>query len=247
MRISNNILSIPVLILILISTLNTFHIMQKKGLITGLGTQAQAQISFVVLQIPSAISSPENISVKLGYDNVSIDLSWANVSGVDSYIIYYSDNISLLKQLNTSNLASGIYNVTGITDNNWTDSTAGSSNMRYYTVASVKGDNINFSTKFFGKFDIEVKAATMIPGEIEVNTISLPLIPINCSISDIIKTTSYFDMISYYNTTRSPSPAYDTSYFDGTQWVGPIDCLEPGKGYIFGLIAIGYNWTYNRS
>jgi hypothetical protein len=93
---------------------------------------------------------------------------------------------------------------------------------------------------------VPVKAATLTYGQVEVNTIGWNTPLTQCPLSNLIPTATDFDFINWYNTTKA-TPAYDYAYYFMGTWYGDFDCLEPGKGYVFGPIATGYNLTYNRS
>ena len=82
-------------------------------------------------------------NISISYDgNVSVNWSDENAS---SYTVFYSSNISAIVLLNTSNIPSDVYNVSGITALNWTDLNHSDDTRRYYTVASVNGTSMNLS------------------------------------------------------------------------------------------------------
>lgn len=70
-------------------------------------------------------------------DNKSIDLNWTDIPGADYYNLYYSSNISAIMTLNLSNIATGVYNFSNISDSNYTDATASDVQKRYYVVSYV--------------------------------------------------------------------------------------------------------------
>jgi len=97
------------------------------------------------------IDSP-NITIVLNPgDNSSSDINWTNVTGADSYTIYYSANLCNLINLNLSNIPAGVYNVSGLTSLNWTDYNSSDDQTRYYRVSAVSGSEENLSDAILGK------------------------------------------------------------------------------------------------
>jgi len=231
MRISNKMMLIPLLGLIIISAFNTFIIMQKRGAMTSLATQAD--ISLTVLYTP--VGYPSDFTIFLNKDNFSVDLNWTDVPEADDYNVYYSSNLSDLKTIGNS-----VTKVTGIKDSNWTDTNAGNVRQRYYRVAAVKGAVTNITPIIEGKFDIEIRKANLTYGYVEMNTVSLPLIPSDDNITNIVIYGMNYDIINWYNTTKKD---YDEAYYYEGNWYGDFNILEPGKGYEFTPINKSYNFT----
>lgn len=240
MDISKRVLFILVILLIALSIFNTLSILQhRKDPVTAYVT-AKAQVSLMILS-PVGIPAPDNFTITLLDDRLTTNLNWTSVSGAYGYHIYYGDSLNALKSINTSNLDPSITTV-NVTSLGWTDSTASAVKKRYYRVASYVGDFQNLSQDVMGKYDIGVDASTFTYGDVEFNTISIPLIPFNAQFKNIITSASDFDFINWYNPNNSP-PSLDFAYYYGGEWYGAISEFEEGKGYIFGPTAAGYNFT----
>ncbi|MBT7930284.1 hypothetical protein HN698_00005, partial [Candidatus Woesearchaeota archaeon] len=200
----------------------------------------QGNYTLEIVEI-TAIDAPTALSIT-NINDSALYLNWTNVTDADSYTVYYSTNVSQILNLNTSNLGDAVTNVTGISILNWTDTSSGSVTERYYRVAAIRLSNDNVTNSTVGKYDIEVVEATGIPGsDVDLNLISIPLIPNDYSINTIINQSSNSDLIYRYNTDTQNYQS--TQFFAGFGWFGDFDEFEPGVGYAFKPVAASYNFT----
>jgi hypothetical protein len=180
----------------------------------------------------TVVDSPKNLTAILGNDNISIILNWSNVSYADSYNIYILDNYSID--------FSSVPNITGITDNNWTDTNAGQSKTRFYKVATVRGLANKTTTKIVGKYETELITRT---GQItDWNLISIPFNLTNYELyngtnngyNPPVQPLNCIRAIWRYNSTAG----WEKSEYNGSVWK-PVagdenfTSLEAGKGYWF--------------
>jgi len=98
-------------------------------------SSTSTSINFIVGQEVAGIDIDLN-----AVDNQSIDLNWTDVPGADYYIIYYSSNISAIMTLNLSAIPGDVFNISNITDSNYTDTNASDDQRRYYVVTYVIND-----------------------------------------------------------------------------------------------------------
>ncbi|MBU0456662.1 MAG: LamG domain-containing protein [Nanoarchaeota archaeon] len=98
-----------------------------------------------------------NLIITLNSDNSSADLNWTNVTDADSYVIYYSNDLEELININLSNVSSVISNISGITGLNWTDWNAADNQTRYYRISVVRGSSENISDDVVGKHTYYLK------------------------------------------------------------------------------------------
>ena len=195
----------------------------------------------VTITLGSSVEAPTALFIT-NINDSALYLNWTNVVDADSYTVYYSTNVTQILNLNISNLGAAVTNVTGIPILNWTDTSSGSVTERYYRVAAIRSGDGNLTTDTIGKYDIEVVEATGIPGSgVDLNLISVPLIPNNYSINAILNQSSDNDLIYRYNTDTQNYQS--TQFFEGFGWFGDFDEFEPGVGYAFKPVAASYNFT----
>lgn len=96
------------------------------------------------------IDEPETNST-INVDNETIDIDWDDVPEAEEYIIYYTYDRCALDFLNVSAVPPGVYNVSGITDTNWTDSDAYDNLTKYYRVGAIRNGIIVLSNSTLGK------------------------------------------------------------------------------------------------
>ena len=125
--------------------------------------------SFVVLE------PPQNFSIEL-LDNGSIFLNWSNMTFADSYELYFTTNYSS-GFLESPDIGS-IYSL------NYTDGDADTSDMKFYQVASIRGDAKALSTLHLGKYE-----ASLYKG---FNLISIPFTLSNYSLKNSTNNGYYF-------------------------------------------------------
>ncbi|MFH1424275.1 MAG: C25 family cysteine peptidase [archaeon] len=180
--------------------------------------------NLTVLPAPS-VQMPQNFTAALHSDNESIVLNWSSVPDAQGYRIYNSENATLL--LNNPTNAS--YNSTS--DANWTDGDAIMYSARYYRVAAYNGSSLNFTTNVMGKFNLPM-TPTSLGTSTEMMLFSLPLNPVNSSISS-----TFFEdpgnsaVIAYYNTSTSP-PGYQAAFYKNGSWQGNFTTLVAGRAYV---------------
>ncbi|MFC1728651.1 hypothetical protein ACFLZ7_04295 [Nanoarchaeota archaeon] len=241
MKISNNILSVLVVTYIIFSLSSTMLDFKENQIVTGKASSAQGIASFNLL--PRAVASPTNLYAFLGSDHISINLNWTDVTDAPSYTVYYSDNVTELKNMDTNSLSAGIFNVSGLTDSNWVDTNAEGIEKRFYRVAAVSESNKNLTDKIVGKYDIEIMSSTGVAGVMEGNVISLPLISENNSIDYIVRYPSFDDRAIIYNIS---SDVWMLARYWGPAWGwwgAEFTDLNVNRGYWFTIVANNHNLT----
>ncbi len=124
--------------------------------------------NITVTSAAAAIAAPQNLTSDLAVNNQSVILNWSQVSGAEGYYIYYSDNLTWIMQLNSSNApATGNITLLGASNISWIDNSANQSTQRFYALTSYSGSIKNFTVDRMGKFDIN-----LVSGE---GTFSIPL------------------------------------------------------------------------
>jgi succinate dehydrogenase flavin-adding protein (antitoxin of CptAB toxin-antitoxin module) len=233
-------------LLIVVNSYNLYENRDSLNLVkvTGLAFNTTSYVGVRVLSAASAVGFPI-FNATRNIDNMNVDLDWAVVENA-SYDVYYSSNVSLLKNVSqncTESIPTGVSNFTGLIDTNYTDFTANTTQQRYYRVAAVNGSYCNLSNETWGKFDVEVLAATYTFGTNEIDTLSIPLRPINASFANLLNVKTDWDFVAWYNATKSPDPGFESAYYFSGTWYGSIQYLRPGQGYVFGPITTGSNFT----
>ena len=190
----------------------------------------------------TSIESPANF-VASSNSNNNVVLNWTVVSGADGYKIWYNENVTKILQMNESATDANV-TLIGEGSNSWIDTTANLTQKRFYALASYKGAVLNFTEDKTGKYDIEIKASTGIPGSgNELNIISLPLIPRNLSIDNIISNANDNDYIYRFNTTSGINNYQSVSYFAGFGWFGDFNEFDLASGYEFKPISGNINMS----
>ena len=119
--------------------------------ITGLAdTTSNSGIASLEIAFTNNLPAP-NLSILLNSNKYYTDLNWSNISEAETYCIYYSDDLSLLKSISPGSIPSGVTQVCNITILNFTDPTANESLFRYYTVSAVNPVLENISEDIVGK------------------------------------------------------------------------------------------------
>ncbi len=232
--------SIIIAMIIMISILGPMFISKRveemteqKPKVTGHATNVEVSLTLLKRMDLSQL----NLSADLSWaDNSTVVLSWSNLSA-DNYSIWISDNVSWI--MNDSSL--GLPNVTGITDLNWSDPTAGSVKKRFYRLGITYNNLQNISLETVGKFDIPIYSCdSSVPGA-EFNSFSLPLIPSNRSINNIFRWNTQNDAFGFYNETGEKFDG--VVYFSGFGWTGPFDELNLSYSYWVFVTSQDYNLT----
>jgi len=210
-HVNNNVLAVFAILLLLFSVLSQVMLYQEVGKIdemkqvtgkvTGTGT--------ISLRIKYPFTGA-GFTAEVAEDNESIYLQWENDGG-DNYSLYVADNASQEFYL----LAEGL------TIYNYTDTDAGNYSERYYMLERFEeglGDN---STKIVGKYEINLTTANG-----RWNYVSLPVNPVNTSVSEVLKTIDgQYEWIYEYD---SPTASF-RFWFGG---FGTITDLTSGKCFI---------------
>ena len=239
-HINNNILATFGIMLMLISISGQYIIHDKANeiekmqnpTISKITGKATGSVSFIIMRPLSEI----NFDSYLAFDNESIVLIWNNLSQ-DNVSIFITNNI-------TAGFNYGSPNVTNITTFNWTDTTAKNDPQRYYRLGIWNGGIFNVSDNIEGKFDIPIYSSNQIPGDVEFNTISLPLLPNNLSMNNIFRWSANGDTIGTYNPFKMPFPGFDASmFFTGLGWWGDLTEINVTKTYWLSMVSTPYNLT----
>jgi parallel beta-helix repeat protein len=189
----------------------------------------------------AGVNAPENFTASLAANKQDIVMNWSAVSGADGYKIWYDDNVTKILQMNESATDANV-TLIGQNNNSWIDVTANLTQKRFYALASYKSSVLNFTENRTGKFDIEIKASTGIPGSgNELEIISLPLIPYNFSINNILLNASDGDYIYRFNTTSGANNYQAASYFAGFGWFGDFNEFDLASGYEFKPVSGNIN------
>ncbi len=121
------------------------------------------------------LSHPDNFSIEL-MGNGSIFLNWSNVTLADSYELYF-----------TTNYSSGFLgspDITPIYALNYTDNNHESNAMKFYQVASIRGDAKAISNIHLGKYESALYTG--------FNLISIPFVLSNYTLKNQVNNGYYF-------------------------------------------------------
>ncbi len=171
------------------------------------------------------------MNATIAQDNVSITITWANVSYAEAFNIYISQNFTNF---------SSVPNATGIKDNNWTDFTAGDAAVRFYRVGTVNGGVNQTSNITVAKHQIGLPSGW--------NMVSIPLTQNNWVLRNTtnggqnlsVNPPACISQIWRYNSTLSDP--WEVTLLEQGSWTPAtgdtnFTSLEPGKGY----------WMYNNA
>jgi hypothetical protein len=233
--INNNVLAVFSILLIMLTLTEQAIILtvlpeeapaqEVTGLVSSSGT--------VTLTIVLPLSSV-NFTADLEYDNASVLLSWSNYTA-DNYSVYATINMSA--GFNYSDpLASGLIVL------EYNDTNASAYMQRYYALGVWNNGTEQVLDTNVGKFNILLEAASLTPGQVELNSASLPLLPDDPSIGNILRNGDVNDVISTYNTSRTP-PAYDSIQKFPMGWFGQFAYFLEGRGYDMTIVGARYNLT----
>jgi hypothetical protein len=120
----------------------------------------------------------------------------------------------------------------------WTDKNASKVQRRYYVVTAVIDGSEKKSVQIGCKFSINIKEASGVPGETEGNLISLPCVPANLSIANIVKMGSVGDMIFRYNIENI---RWEWARRFSYGWGGMFNSFDIAKAYWFSPVTMTYN------
>jgi hypothetical protein len=188
-------------------------------------TNTSAAREFIVIKGPAVVNAT------LADDNESIVLDWNDVGYADSYNIYIIDSFS--------DEFGPTPDVSGLTDSNYTDSSAGDKRTRFYKIAAVRGSANKTTIKIVGKYKVELVNNTN--SATDWNLISLPLNITNFELNN--GTNNGYDLpvkplyciksLWYYNSTTGEFKRTD---YNGSAWIPAagsenFTSLESGRGY----------------
>ncbi|MEM4702895.1 MAG: LamG-like jellyroll fold domain-containing protein [Candidatus Pacearchaeota archaeon] len=186
------------------------------------------------------IDAPENFSIFLREDNVTVKLNWSQVDEADGYYLFYSDNVTEILQLDEFSNVSEHEHVTLIGSSNTTynDTTADQVVKRFYAVAAYRGSGANqvraFADDRLGKHTLTINSEDSIGH----TSISFPLEQ-NISV-DSIAAPNNFAYIYTINESANENWTYAYYY---NEWKGELSILEFGKGYYFNNFDTSINIT----
>ncbi|MCX6742541.1 MAG: hypothetical protein NTX24_05230 [Candidatus Pacearchaeota archaeon] len=107
-----------------------------------------------------SINAPENLAIYLRGDNVTTKINWSVVARAEGYMIYYSDNLTEILQLNSSSTRSPEVVLNGSDNNTYNDTNANNSIRRFYRVAAYINEglirNISVVNETVGKYTITI-------------------------------------------------------------------------------------------
>ena len=199
-------------------------------IMTGKATNI-GEASLIILLAPISVHAPFNLTANLNPDGSSIDINWSNISEAQHYNIYYSSNLSQIRDLDPNNLGPDVIAVSGITDTNWTDCNASRNKTRYYTVSAARNSLINVSKEAVGKCELDlVKGNNMI-------SLCLNRSYTAESFLEPINSTQYIPSIIKLD---RPSQTVE-SWIAHAKGYGADYNLELGKGYI---TTLDHNMSY---
>jgi hypothetical protein len=107
----------------------------------------------------------------------------------------------------------------------------------------------NYTMTFTGRVPTEnqtkfINISDQNPLFVEINNVGWHSAFRKCGMNDLLSNdSSNGDTVMWYNpVTRGMD---GTQNFGGTWFSFGLNCMEPGKGYIFGIVNNPYNWTYD--
>lgn len=208
---------------------------------------AQGTVQLTVQETEiTTIAGPRNVTAIFVEDNSSVRINWTEVSGADNYTLYYSNNLTLIKNLNLSEvLPAYVINITDLTDLNWSDENFRAETRRFYRIASVKGSVKNLSDDVVGKQDIPVLAGSS-------TTLSLPFDPVNYSIMYLIRPVQPYcgaaacaDKIRmFYGSLKTKYSYWYGQYGWFSSSTPKLENIDPNVGYIIKPTNFSYNITF---
>ena len=171
-------------------------------------------------------------------------LNWSQVPEAEGYKIWYSENLTWIISLNESNAPEANVTLVGATNTTWYDTTAMEVKERYYTVASYKGNLLNFTGATVGKYNITIYDEASIGQTL----ISFPLEQ-NITLSELLPSANNFAFIYTVNETAREAWLY--AYFFNGNWIttasANLTYLEAGKGYYFDRFKEMQTFDYERN
>jgi hypothetical protein len=105
-------------------------------------------------------------------------------------------------------------------------------------VGTVPVDNISFY----------MYVSNQNPGDVEINTAAWHSSYKVCNLSAVLSPSATDgDTVMVYDPFNVPDPGFDgIQYMPGMGgWFGQFECLEPGRGYTFGIVNNAYTWEYD--
>ena len=200
-----------------VDTTDNFIFSDMYAPINGYGT-------FAIMEEISAghtgVSKPENLSIYLNEDNITVWMNWSVVSGAEGYFVYSSDNLTELLQLVPGQEFYERVTLVGENNNTYNDTTSNEENIIFYRVAAFTDGglttNISNTNETIGKYIVTIGT-----GE------SMFSLPLNQSdaIENFIPTADEFASVYTYDGRWK----YDY-YFMG-EWIKEFDNLTIGDGY----------------
>lgn len=221
---------------------DTFLIEHATGAYIGQfsGTLIAGTTNVGILDFYSGVGAPLALDAQLiETDNVSVHLNWTNVSNAQSYIMYYSTNLSKLENLDTSSIPAGVYSISNIPSNEWNDTNLTGIPVRYYRVAAVRGQAQNLSLNLAGKYIHPLIASS--DGVLGRNLVAKPL-------KITMDAKSYLGAIP---TSLNPSVSkLDRSNPEDENWISQVIGLPASlfdviqeEGYM-AFVNVTYNYTF---
>ncbi|MFC1691778.1 hypothetical protein ACFL0W_06380 [Nanoarchaeota archaeon] len=199
------------------------------------------------INITVAVPKNPNLTLTLNPDNISIDLNWTDSLTEGYYNVYFSSNLSLIENLDISNIPTGVSVIYNLSDRNWTDYNADQDSQRYYRVAGINSAGQNLSTDTGCKFDFVFTASS-------AKSISLPCFPNNLSLNNVLRPSQTYNARNpdtirlFYRYNGQNKQRYAEWYGKEYGWYSsstpdPLEYLEPGIGYYMFPINNTYNNT----
>jgi len=212
-HINNNILAVFAVALLLFSLITQImlyqeveKVQQKQLPITGKAVTGAGSVSLTV-RYPFIGAG---FTAEVMDYNKSVLLKWTKDSG-DNYTIHVADNASQDFYLL----------VDALTVFNYTDSNASNYTERYYNLERHENGISENATKIVGKYDISISTDNG-----RWNYVSLPVLPLNTSVTDVLKTMDgKYEWIYEYVAATSSFKFWFSGF-------GTITDLTPGKCFI---------------
>jgi hypothetical protein len=118
--------------------------------------------------IQSQVDCPEYFNIKLHSDKKSVILNWSEVPNADEYVIYYSYNLTAIRNITPESPNVNVVNTTNL---NWTDYNADQDLARFYRVGTKGGSAYCVLPVIAGKQTYELVASA--DGDKQYNLIAL--------------------------------------------------------------------------
>ncbi|MBT4540999.1 S8 family serine peptidase [Candidatus Woesearchaeota archaeon] len=204
---------------------------------------SNSTIGVLKKEIPVTTGNP-NTGVELVIISIPLNVTDLSLSTLISTTSNIASNNDVIYTYNST--SSQPESVQFFTDFGWFgDFTSFNINQAYLFKPVTTAYNITFVGSVpITNTSFTIKQSTNIAGNsTELNLIGLNTPQKKCSLDTIFYDATNGDTIYRYNTATA---SYETVSFDGSNWSGDFDCINPGEGYEFRIVGSEYSINYER-